>query len=298
MAYFEFKPTETLYHYTSSAGFRGIVGSKRLWLSDVRSSNDPREVIFGLGRIRPIVNQILKDLDESTPSVSLRALLENVFTAIKSTSYYFCCFTPFGDQLPMWHSYSSSGDGVAIGFRPRALSGLHGRFNKVEYFGETDTDSERDDYLREVVREILERAISYRAELTVEQKIAFSSEIISRCTSIKHASWEYEREIRCVYSQSNTPSTINGRIVPTSLMLDGSEVGPFEEKFRETSFGRVPYHDFCFGKAHGKEFDASGSIARVVVGPKSTLSVPDVKAILNSEGFVNFEVCQSECSWR
>lgn len=198
----------------------------------------------------------------------------------------------------MWRSYSSTGDGISIGFRPRALYDLHGRFNRVDYFPEAESDAARDRYLDDIIRQIFHRVANYRVELPLEQRIGFATEIISRCTSIKHASWEYEREVRCVYSQSNSPNFINGRIVPTILMADGSEQGPFDVKYRETASGRVGFHEFSFGKSQADGFDASGAIAIVFVGPKSKLSVPDVRALLNSEGFTNFEVVQSECSWR
>ena len=231
-------------------------------------------------------------------AIPLRGMLDGVFQAIKDTSYFCCCFSPLGDQLPMWRSYSELGDGLSIGFRPRALFDLHGRFNKVDYFPEADSDMAKDLKLKKVISEILDRAKNYRVEMSIEQRLAFATQIIARCTSIKHASWEYEQEVRCLYSQSNSPGLLNGRIVPTVFHADGSGLGPFEIKSRESRSSRVNYLDFNYGKMRNKEFDAAGAIAKIFVGPKSSLSVPDVRAIMNSEGFVDFEVVQSECSWR
>jgi len=41
-----------IYHYTSLAGFYGIVASGAIWASDIRMMNDSSEIKFGLGVIR------------------------------------------------------------------------------------------------------------------------------------------------------------------------------------------------------------------------------------------------------
>lgn len=79
MAYLEYKPTDVLYHYTTTDGFKGIIGTKRLWFSDLRTTNDPREIIFGLGRIRPIVARILKDFAADGDIAPLNELIETIF---------------------------------------------------------------------------------------------------------------------------------------------------------------------------------------------------------------------------
>ena len=274
----------------------GIVSSKRLWFSDIRASNDPREIIFAIGKIRRIASQVLEEKKEPWDIALLQNELDRAFQTIRNTSYFCCCFSPRGDQFPMWRTYANSGDGIAIGFRPRALYDLHGRFNKVDYF--PDTGASEDLKLSEIIGEILKRAANYRVAMTVEQGMAFAVEIISRSTSIKHDSWEHEREVRCVYSQTDQSMLPGNMFLPTSLTANGSDVGPFEVKYRQSAERRISYLEFYFGKSAGSKFDPSGAIARVVVGPKSSLGVPQVKAILNSEGFVNFEVVESECSWR
>ena len=276
----------------------GIVSSKRLWFSDIRSSNDPREIIFGIGQIRRVASKVLAENSERWSTDLLQAELNRAFQTIKNTSYFCCCFSPLGDHLPMWRSYANTGDGIAIGFRARALYDLYGRFNKVDYFPEAEADLSADLKLKDVIEEILARASSYRVAMTVEQSMAFAVEIISRSTSIKHDSWEYEKEIRCVYSQTDQSAQPVNRILPTSLSANGSEVGPFEVKYRQSGNAKIGYLEFEYGKSNGSNFDPSGAISRVVVGPKSSLDVPQVRALLNSEGFINFEVSESSCSWR
>ena len=40
-------PEEPLFHYTTAQGMRGILGERRLWLSDITSFNDPGEIEYG-----------------------------------------------------------------------------------------------------------------------------------------------------------------------------------------------------------------------------------------------------------
>jgi hypothetical protein len=136
----------------------------------------------------------------------------------------------------------------------------------VDYVPESKEDVSSDLRLKEVIEEILRRASNYRVSMTTEQSLAFAVEIISRSISIKHDSWEYEREVRCVYSQTDQSAQPSNRVLPTSLSANGSEVGPFEVKSRRSAGVEINYHEFEYGKSNGTEFDPSGAIARVVVG--------------------------------
>jgi len=47
MAYLQNRPNDTLWHYTTEAGFLGILRAKKLWFSDLAMTNDPRELNIG-----------------------------------------------------------------------------------------------------------------------------------------------------------------------------------------------------------------------------------------------------------
>jgi hypothetical protein len=47
MAFLEYRPTQTLYQFSSVEGLKGIATSKELWCSDLSTANDPRELTLG-----------------------------------------------------------------------------------------------------------------------------------------------------------------------------------------------------------------------------------------------------------
>src|SRR5690625_6663207 len=53
-------PRERLYHYTTFSGLQGIVGSRRLWTSDVRYMNDSAELRHTADLIGTEVNRRIR----------------------------------------------------------------------------------------------------------------------------------------------------------------------------------------------------------------------------------------------
>ena len=48
---------EDIYHYTSQSAYLNIIKEKELWLSDIGTLNDPKEIIFGLEVIENYLKQ-------------------------------------------------------------------------------------------------------------------------------------------------------------------------------------------------------------------------------------------------
>jgi hypothetical protein len=61
MAYPEYLPKHTLYHYTSIDGLAAIAKSKCLRFSDLASANDPREVHLGREKVFVALRSVLDD---------------------------------------------------------------------------------------------------------------------------------------------------------------------------------------------------------------------------------------------
>jgi hypothetical protein len=102
MAFLEYRPTQTLFHYTSVDGFFGILKSKHLWFSDLASSNDPRELKFGLQHFVDALRSVRNNEYRGERGRFL-SLLEERFTDYHQNAHAFCCcFSLVADQLPMW----------------------------------------------------------------------------------------------------------------------------------------------------------------------------------------------------
>jgi len=293
LSFTEFEPREPIFQYTSFEGFKGILRSKSLWLSDLRSLNDPRELVLGLGKVRNIAEELLQENPE-WGTQQLRKKLERSYSFVQNTNLFTASFCPKGDSMPLWQHYGDTGKGVAIGFRPRAILDMAGRLQKVEYLSD---DSPLGD-LKQALRKVIEPFGRLDGKVSLENEISLSAAIASKCTSIKHSTWDHESEIRIVYSQPPERKATDFLRNVTGEFKDGNEYNWREPSVRKSTSGEVQFIPLEFGKRVGAEFDPTSAIARVYVGSQSVQSVPEVQAILESEGFRNFQVQNSECIWR
>jgi len=108
-----------IYHYCGVGGFRGILESKTLWLSNAYFLNDYMEHRWVLDRV--VANLIqLRVQDERRSACD--ALLEAMCTpAVRPIHPYVCCFSSDSDLLSQWRAYSDDGAGFAIGFSTSAI---------------------------------------------------------------------------------------------------------------------------------------------------------------------------------
>jgi hypothetical protein len=88
MAYLEYQPRSTLYHYSSPDGFLGIVSSKQLWFSDLGSTNDPREIQFGFEKFLRAVEDLLKSETEPSRRRFIKTMEERLTRYRQNTTAY------------------------------------------------------------------------------------------------------------------------------------------------------------------------------------------------------------------
>jgi len=294
MAFQEFAPNSTLFQYTSIDGLKGMLESKKIWFSDLRSLNDPRELIFGHGQIQSEMAHLRNDRSSKWSPDLIERLINLVNQSIKNTDYYSCCFCPRGDQMPMWRHYGAEGKGVAIGFRPRALTDFPGRFQKVRYLRQQDDD----DSLYELLRELLEKAGADKGDIVNEKTIELGSAIMAHCTSVKHSSWDHEAEIRCTYTQPKTRESTRFLDFMTSKRGGGQFIKWQEPESRKVEDREIRFIPFAFGKGTVRGVDPSGAIEKIILGPNCQVRQPELEALMTSEGFSKFKISNSECVWR
>ena len=99
-----------IYHYCSESGFRGILASKKLWMSDVHFMNDVTEQ----SHLIDIAKRVLYDRLRDTREPFIELLTKN-FEWMALTPFA-CCFCEDGDLLSQWCRYADDGKGYAIGF--------------------------------------------------------------------------------------------------------------------------------------------------------------------------------------
>jgi hypothetical protein len=281
MAFLEYAPTRTLYQYCSVEGFLGLAKTKSLWLSDLSAANDPREIKFGFDKFIDALKSV-RDNEYNGERADLLTTLATDLTRHRSSSQAFCaCFSLIADELPMWREYGSNYSGLAIGFRPTAITSMAGRIQLVNYLGRDSVDG------------FLEVARRIASEIgpSLESQIAAASDALAVMTATKHSSWSYEKEVRLVCSQ---PRRGEPRI-PTTILEDGTRVDWMQPLKRVRANETIEYIAYPFGIRRDQKPDSRKAIKEVIAGPNCTLSGAAIDSTLRENGFVDFEVKKSDC---
>lgn len=269
-----------------------MLQSRELWLSNLEASNDPRDIHLGIETVVKISVE-LKERDFSKEEgIILNKIISGLRRQYKLSRMYTACFTPDGDNINMWREYGGSGTGFSIGFRPRAITDMHGRIYKVRYIDEKSHDD-----IYNLLSEIF-KPIEYYGNTIfedVEKELDMIASLMTLVNSIKHNSWIYESEVRLTLS---SPLEKASPLIPLSLSNDEREFPWRPHKTRKNNGKDVHYHSLAFGKYRGSSNDHKEAIQQVIIGPKSQLAKRDVAEILLDNGYANFEIMNSECSFR
>lgn len=268
----------------------GITRTKKLWMSELTKTNDPREIHFGLDQALEAIRELRQGPLKGNDVVFL-PLFWAKLKGFSANSYLFTtCFTPFGDELPMWLGYTPDASGLSIGFRPRAIKDMHGRLQQVEYVKPTDSSN-----ITAAVRAVASVFPETKGLRDDEFWLVAISMLYSKISSCKHSSWAYEREVRLCFSEQQERL---GDVQPVSEVRGRNVVVWVEPKFRSRGEETIPYIEMPFGKLAGDAHDPTRAIENVILGPKCKMTVLDVQVHLTEEGYRDFSVSVSDCRVR
>jgi hypothetical protein len=110
----------TLYHYTTAAGFEGILRKITIRATNLTYMNDPSELEYG----KRVVLRTLDSEIKVATGVAKLLLTKSAASLNKSavSEVYVACFTLLKDNLGQWRSYGGTvGERYAIGFNPGVL---------------------------------------------------------------------------------------------------------------------------------------------------------------------------------
>lgn len=116
-----------IYHYTSSAGLRGILASHTLWATDMAFMNDASEMLVGLELIEEIASALSSGGSDSCKEL-LRRAKSHASPSDVGSGFLVVCSCAEGDLLSQWRAYGESGGGYAIGLSAFELDRPKGIF--------------------------------------------------------------------------------------------------------------------------------------------------------------------------
>lgn len=278
---------ERIYHYTDDLGFRGILESKILWVTDIFDLNDPSELRHGLTNSSNILSKLASKL---SPECRLLASIFEEFarTGVADTGYYYCCsFSTDGDELGQWRAYAENGCGFALGFDAKLLEADFGKSsNNPSTFPVIYDDEELSTIQQELCLSAL-KAIQlpgsgylkddWSKEYSVLIGTILSSNSIYASLFFKHHAYRNESEYRFID-------------------VFGIHAPPENRKFRSRPYSLVDYLEFPWGKK------SIASLREVIIGPaadkfKATKYVVDC---LKAFGFATnkVEIIHSKIPYR
>jgi hypothetical protein len=290
MAFLEFTPRQVLYQFCSVEAFGSLLASKALWCTDLASANDPRELHLGFQHLL----EAMTFVRENEYNGRVGGFFETLMAEVKSGSarqQFFCtCLTLLNDALPMWREYGANGRGLAVGFRPSAITSMPGRLQRVRYLDANISES-----YRKLVRDA---ASEFDPEHNTDDLIYWAtaaSGFLAAVTALKHHTWEYEKEIRLVFAQVIQKPEGN---IPLDWLLDRHPIYWEKPLKRRRGDKLIDYKAFHFGLKKQGAYDPSRAIAQVVLGPLCEMSIEDAAHELHKNGFEQVEVVGSECEIR
>jgi hypothetical protein len=113
--------SETVWHYTTTAGLIGILTSGRLWATAASVLNDATELRYGLELAESSRAEYAKVAE--LHSLQTRFLFDVEYaarSALRNNAIYVACASRDGDDLGQWRGYADS-SGYALGVRATPL---------------------------------------------------------------------------------------------------------------------------------------------------------------------------------
>jgi hypothetical protein len=298
------KPNQSpIYHYTSLAGFKGIIESQDFWLTESDFLNDSSEIDHGIDLARQVFQSYCAK--NSSP---IAGILEGLTIKDRNPRprINIACFSSARDNLSQWRAYSGDSVGVSLGFSQadflpqlgypsecQLVPVLYAEEQKRalwDMFARSFTEAYKKDSSRQIsvtqpdgsVREFVPTS-GYESSL--------QGMLYQLAASCKHSAFEDEREIRLFYTEHSDIVSKYGN-------------GPARVRFRPTSCFLAPYTTlsdirevYDYGRA---DRSPRLSLSEVVVGPhpRSDLAIASVKKFLQESGYGDIPVHPSSAPYR
>jgi hypothetical protein len=115
-----------LYHYTSAAGFTGILSKRCFWASSIYYLNDSREFHHARDLYRKMAAELLERETDAEVRANWSERLEVLSRDIPPGRVhpFILSLSAKGDLLSQWRAYGAGTGGFAIGLRPDVLCGI------------------------------------------------------------------------------------------------------------------------------------------------------------------------------
>ncbi|MBS0277537.1 MAG: hypothetical protein JSR81_07940 [Proteobacteria bacterium] len=297
------QPTQTIFHYTSSAALISIVRNNELWLSDATFLNDRVEIAHG----REIARARIEAATSWDGHPEVRAMMKaalDIFETKPDPVVYVACFSWEGDDLAQWRGYGRGDAPIAIELECDPLMfgyTSEGMLHEVRYEQEDQSwtfDQVLRAYWDAYAEDVRNPMPSPRPEpMPVEEENALCAgklyhDLWRYVVACKNPAFRSEREVRFTYIAHDFASSSRGWYPEHPAPL-----------FRERAGLIIPY--LSSSNLNFRNWDRIGElpplpIRSVRIGPieDQTLVARGVRRLLKAHGYNSVEVTQSGVPFR
>lgn len=204
----------------------GIVGSGKIWASNVSFLNDNRELSHGVDASVEAIKILTKKSENARWNAPLRDVAERLRDK-KIPHTFAACFCEKTDSLSQWRGYGGATQGVAIIFRRKALETLfakqQAKLFRVIYCDLSAPKRMRDAVEKELVG--LDEINELLGATTPEEMRNDAYRAVCRLLpQFKHWGFRDESELRFVVQQSKLTDAVHFR-ADSNLLVPYLELG-------------------------------------------------------------------------
>jgi hypothetical protein len=284
-----------LYHYCSNNAFHSIIENRRIYLSSLSLSNDSMEGKL----VAEILARIAKadGLDQSATQ-RFQKLVSGLEQIIDGLGF---CLSEDGDLLSQWRGYAADATGVSIGFSKDYLEQLAEARRSEDKPGFT---LERVEYDLEIQESLIKPTYIEIKKLINEGAFKFSGK---RSLLDGRSDYEVKRDNEKINSAFSRLSVTVLTLFAKLFLLKASAFRE-ERELRMISYFVKTGEDVCSFRAQNdrivpyREFalleSESGSIVKVILGPKNMTPNYVIDSFLKQRGFPNVTISHSEATYR
>lgn len=265
---------DTLFHYTSAAGFHGIVSSKVLRATNFSYLNDSNEIQHGHEIVRKVIEDLFITENSSESKNFLFRVAKNMQDLSVGLEYYLVCFCNKSDRLSQWRGYGSETGRFCIGFDTERLFETDPKtiLSRVIY-----EDDEKQKKIASAIKLAIESIVTGDSPDFLDQvHEQFMHKIANEICFFKDQSFKEEDEWRIVYKSES----------PTKIYFDTSTgiIKPFVKLYfpiKNSEYKNLP-------------------IVEVITGPSkfSSLSKKSARLLLSEKGYHNINISEFSSPFR
>lgn len=261
-----------LYHYTSFPVLDGIINKGELWLCNVKSMNDTKEMFHYMECLEKSVCKAISYEQKE----KVHKLFDMQLKKLKNQPVFASSFSRVKDDAAQWERYASSGEGVCLAFDAEQLEQIcrsRATLQTVFY-----TKHANKSIHTSLIKDYILTGVVNTNEWSGIDSIFENSWVAS--SAYKHASFKNEKEVRVV----SLPFSMEHSLGKTHYKME--------------SWGIREY--YILDLKENEEIQMQDLVKEIIIGPRSKVTVDTVQRYLENlnSNFSKIKVSLAKCPLR